>query len=200
MKKYKLTDNRQNNLYQIQALIDIPKFNVKAGDLGGWIQKESNLSHIGNAWVSDDARVYDDAWVSGDARISDNAWIYGYANVYGDAWVSGDANVYGNAFVFDKARIYNDAWVSGDARVFDNAWIFGGHLTNPLIIIKGTKSQVHLCDKDAIKIGCEVHSINKWLINYEEIGLYNRFTQSEIEEYKAYIHFIADHISKINFV
>ena len=37
---------------------------AKTGDLGGFIEKEDNLS--GNAWVSDNARV------SGDARVSGN--------------------------------------------------------------------------------------------------------------------------------
>lgn len=31
---------------------------VKAGDIGGWIEKEENLSHDGSAWVYGDAEVY----------------------------------------------------------------------------------------------------------------------------------------------
>ena len=54
---------------------------VKAGDLGGWIEKEENLSQEGDAWVCGDARVYGNAWVYGNARV------YGDARVCGDAWV-----------------------------------------------------------------------------------------------------------------
>ena len=36
--------------------------NVKKGDLGGWIEKEDNLSQEGDCWV------FGDAWVYGDAR------------------------------------------------------------------------------------------------------------------------------------
>ena len=65
---------------------------VVRGELGGWIEKESNLS--GNAWVSGDAEVYGDAWVSGNARV------YGNAEVYGDARVksSEDYCVYKNTW------------------------------------------------------------------------------------------------------
>ena len=56
---------------------------VTAGEIGGWIESEKNLSVSGNAWVSDDAqvygnaRVYGNAWVSGNAQVSGNAWVYG---------------------------------------------------------------------------------------------------------------------------
>ena len=82
-------------LFQIKCTRRIKYAEV--GDLGGYIEKEDNLS--GDAWVSGDAQVYGDAWVSGDARVYGDAQVYGNAQVYGDARVSGDA------------------WVSGDARV-----------------------------------------------------------------------------------
>lgn len=57
MKKFKLTsefivDISGVKLFRIKALIEFG--NVKAGDLGGYIEKEENLSHMGNAWVSGD--------------------------------------------------------------------------------------------------------------------------------------------------
>lgn len=70
MKKYELTEKSINlnfsnrTLYQIRALKDFN--NVKAGDFGGYIEDESNLSQDGNCWVSDSAKVYG------------NAKIYGY--------------------------------------------------------------------------------------------------------------------------
>ena len=112
MKKFELTSEFVTNifgtkLFRIKALIEFG--NVKAGDLGGYIEKEDNLEHSGDAWVSGNARVYGDAWVSGNARV------YGNAEVYGNAWVYGNAEVSGNA------RVYGDACVSGNARVYGNA-------------------------------------------------------------------------------
>ena len=81
--KYKLTKTTKEaygiKLYQIEALKDFS--DVSKGDNGGWVEKENNLSQddncwvSGDAWVSDDARVYGDAWVSGDARVSGDAWV-----------------------------------------------------------------------------------------------------------------------------
>ena len=93
MKKFKLTsefivDISGVKLFRIKALIEFG--NVKAGDLGGYIEKEENLSHMGNAWVSGNAQVSGDAQVFGDARVSGNAWVSG------DAWVSGNAQVSGD--------------------------------------------------------------------------------------------------------
>lgn len=88
MKKFELTSEFITNifgtkLFRIKALIEFG--NVKAGELGGFVEKEENLNHEGNAWVYGNAEVY------GNARV------YGNASVYGDARVCGDARVYGNA-------------------------------------------------------------------------------------------------------
>ena len=66
-------------LFRIKALISFGS--VEAGELGGYVAKEGNLSHEGNAWVYDNARVY------GNARVSDNAWVYGDARVFDNARV-----------------------------------------------------------------------------------------------------------------
>jgi len=96
--KYKLTENTKIiddiKLYQIKALKDFDF--IKAGDLGGWIEKVSNLSQDGNCWVSGDARVFGNAWVYGNAEVFDNAWVFGNARVNGDAKVYGNARVFGN--------------------------------------------------------------------------------------------------------
>ena len=128
MKKFKLTsefivDISGVKLFRIKALIEFG--NVKAGDLGGYIEKEENLSHMGNAWVSGNAQVSGDAQVFGDARVSGNAQVSGDAQVFGDAQVSGDARVFGDAQVFGNARVSGNAWVSGNAQVSGDARVFG---------------------------------------------------------------------------
>lgn len=106
MKKFELTAEFVTNvfgkkLFRIKALVAFG--NVEKGELGGFIEKEDNLSHDGDAWVYGNAQVFGDAQVYGNAQVSGNA------RVSGDAWVSGDARVSGNA------------WVSGNARVYGNA-------------------------------------------------------------------------------
>lgn len=114
-------------LYRIKALKD---FNdVEAGDYGGYIEKEENLSHDGNAWVYNDAEVYGDARVYDNAKVYNGAKVYDNAEVYGDAGIYDNAEIYENAKVYDNAEICDDAWVYGDAevhgnaRVYCNAWV-----------------------------------------------------------------------------
>lgn len=138
VKKFELIKNDYisldgHTLYRTRALIDFGE--VKTGDLGGYIEKEENLSQEGNAWVYDkacvfgnakicrDAEVFDNAWVYDDAYISDNARVYGNAKVYGDAYVCD------NAWVFDNAKVYGEAIVRScvydNAKVYGNAYVFG---------------------------------------------------------------------------
>ena len=67
-KKYELTNETINIdehvLHRIKALRNIPEFGVNIGDLGGFIEKEENLSHEGACWVSGNARVYQNGTVS----------------------------------------------------------------------------------------------------------------------------------------
>ena len=83
MKKFELTTEFITNafgkkLFRIKALVEFG--DVKAGELGGYVEKEGNVSQADNAWVYGDARVYGDAWVSGNARVSGDAWVYGDAD------------------------------------------------------------------------------------------------------------------------
>ena len=55
-----------HTLYRIRALKNFGT--VKAGDIGGYIEKEENLSHEGTCWVYDNARVCGDAKIN---KISD---------------------------------------------------------------------------------------------------------------------------------
>ena len=93
-KKFELTTDTKmflgRKLFRIKALISFG--NVKSGDLGGYVEKESNLSHDNNAWISDNARVCDDARVYGDAQVSGDAWICGNARIFGNARVFGNAD------------------------------------------------------------------------------------------------------------
>lgn len=78
MKKYELTEETftvfGKTLYRIRAVRDFGS--VKTGEFGGYIEKEENLSHFGDAWVYGNAKVY------GEARVSGNAWVYGNAEVF----------------------------------------------------------------------------------------------------------------------
>ena len=143
MKKYEFTGETKEicfwpktvTLHRIRAIRDFR--GVKAGDLGGWIEKEDNLSHEGDCWVYDDAKVFDNTVVRDYAKVFDNAVVCNdalvrdYAIVCGDAIVrqnaivKGDAAVYGNAIIRDCAIVRVNAVVCNDALVRDRAVVRG---------------------------------------------------------------------------
>ena len=82
-------------LFRIKALVSFG--DVEKGEFGGYVQKEENLSHSGDAWVYGNAKVY------GDALVSGNAWVYGDAEVSGNAWVS----------KLDDHIVFKNTWSSG---------------------------------------------------------------------------------------
>ncbi len=129
IKKYELIDEIKvighKVLHRIRALIDIPRYRVDAGDLGGFIEGESNLSHDGDCWIGNNACAYDNAQIYGNARISDNARVYGNACVYSNAHVYGKARIYDYACVAGKARVYDNALIYGNTCIFGNACIYG---------------------------------------------------------------------------
>ena len=141
MKKYELDMNDTvqtdcgKTLYRIIALHNFS--DVLAGEKGGYVQSEANLSQISDCWVYSvaqvygNARVYGDAFVSGSTKVYENAQVFGSAEVYenaqvfGNARVCGDAQVFGNAEVYENALVYENARVFGDAKVYENALVSG---------------------------------------------------------------------------
>ena len=80
-KKFELTDNFVINafgikLFQIKCTKSFKYANE--GDLGGYVEKEDNLSQSGDAWVSGNARVSGDAQVYGNARVENNHMHCGF--------------------------------------------------------------------------------------------------------------------------
>ena len=161
-KKYELTNEsitlgNGTKLYRIRALRDFG--DVKAGEIGGYVQGENNLSQEGDAWVYGNAEVCGDAQVCGDARV------------YGDAWVSGNARVYGDA------EVYGNAEVCGDAQVKTNddlcIFTYFGSGNRPTTAFKTKDGGIN------VKCGCfqgtlqqfrekvkETHGTNDYAVEY----------------------------------
>lgn len=118
MKKYELTANFKIDasgikMYQIKALKDFG--DVKKGDLGGYIEREENLSQDGNSWVA------------GSALVSGSAKVSGSALICGSVLISGSAKILGNARISWCAKICNNAdyaIIQGFGREFRNTTFF----------------------------------------------------------------------------
>lgn len=133
---------------QIRALQDFG--DVKAGDLGGYVESEANLSHTGECWVyegsiaccdavvRDDAVLKEGAVMGQTAQLRDAAEVSGNVTMKGSAVVSGHASVScggmlsgdriglsGHAVVTEDARVTGEVTVCGNAKVCGNSRVEG---------------------------------------------------------------------------
>lgn len=127
--KYELFEEPEDGLYRIRALRDFGR--VKKGDIGGRIVSEECLSHLGECWVYDNARIYrncvlkDNAVIGDSAVIINGGTVHGNAKICGNAMVSDKAEVYGNATILSNSLITHNAHVYGNATVRDSSSVSG---------------------------------------------------------------------------
>ena len=101
-KKYEITDIAHETypfLHRIRALRDIGE-NVKAGDLGGFVEGEHNLE----TELSDSAWIFDDAIACGSAYVNQDSSLHNTARAEDDAYLRG-AVMCGNAYASGFAQI-----------------------------------------------------------------------------------------------
>lgn len=129
LRKYELTPEMDPNagqpLYRIRALRDIPAYGVKAGDLGGFVESEANLSHEGDCWIADNAAVFEKARITANALVKDHARVSGRARIRGGAQVTECAAVCGDVEAFGACKIGCNSMLSGSVMVFDHAIVEG---------------------------------------------------------------------------
>ncbi len=107
--KYEITDIAHKKypfLHRIRALRDIGT-EVKTGDMGGFVESESNLSF----------------------ETEDEAWIFDDAIAAGDGYVDRDSCLRENAVVCGRAYVSCGTEMSGSSRAEDDAYIRGAKLT-----------------------------------------------------------------------
>lgn len=126
-KKYKLTNEHIMvngiKLYRIKALRDFP--GVGEGIVGGFVESEDNLSHMGSSWVYDNAMVLGNAHVSDDAIICGKALVCDASGVGGHAAICDKAKICNNAKIFGRAIIIRNSVVSDYARISGSFWLSG---------------------------------------------------------------------------
>ena len=163
-KKYEITKESKivdgHTLYRIRALANFtvgPENDIEVykGDLGGWIEKASNLSQKGNCWIANEAMAYGNSTVKDDALMTNNAKIYDNAELSAKAFAGGNVEIFGNAIVgdvglhiygsnpfapplsttpclYDNVKVFDNAvvtgnWnsISGNTNIYENARIIG---------------------------------------------------------------------------
>lgn len=120
--KYKLTDetivHEGHVLHRIQALKDIEEIDVRAGDFGGYVETENNLSHRGNCWIFHNAKIYDCGMVLDNAQVIYSASVYDHAIIDKNAVIGDYAKVHGGCYISQYATIYDYAEIKGNACIY----------------------------------------------------------------------------------
>lgn len=107
--KYEITDIPHEQypfLHRIRALRDMGA-EVRAGDLGGFVESESNLSF----------------------EPGDDAWIFDNAIACNNAYVDKGSCLRGEAVACDNAYVSHGSVMTGHSRAEDNAYIRGAVLS-----------------------------------------------------------------------
>ena len=122
-KKYELTSETKvmpsgETVYRIRALrsFDTTHKPVQAGDLGGWVASEANLSHEGNCWLFDEATGYQNSKRTGDSvgydrsQQSDNSRQFGNSQQYGNSRQYGYSRQSGHSQQSGNSQQYGNSW------------------------------------------------------------------------------------------
>ena len=132
-KKYILTDDtivyQGVTLHRIKAVKDIN--GVSKDTLGGYIEKESNLSHEGNCWVDCDSKVL------GGVQIQDSARIY-------------NSIIYGSILIKDGSLIM-DSSIKGSGYITENSNIEQSNILG-VIIIKNSSINKSKCSDSSLTV------------------------------------------------
>ena len=127
--KYQITDIEHPEypfLHRIRALREINNI-VSAGDLGGYVESEKNLSY----------------------EPGDTAWIYDDAICCGEAYVSRHSELHNCAIACDNAYITNSAVMLEASRAEDDSYLSCATLTDHACISGMSMVQSIPDDRDA---------------------------------------------------
>jgi hypothetical protein len=105
-KKFVLTGETKQfygtTLHRIKAVKTFG--NVKAGTVGGFVEREENLSQKGTCFIFDNGKAYDQAQVRGDVIVKDRARVFGRVVVDGGIKLTGRAALGGDIAIIGKAQ------------------------------------------------------------------------------------------------
>ena len=124
-KKYEILMEEKNTirwkghtLHRIKALRDFG--DVRKGELGGFIEKEYNLSHEGNCWIYNNAKAMD------NSRLYDNSAMYDYSEI------SGNSEMHDSSMMYDSSEMNDNSKMYGKSEIHDNSTMYGNSEINDI--------------------------------------------------------------------
>ena len=124
-KKYVLTnitmDFMGRTLYRIKALKDFA--DIKAGELGGWVQTEDNLSQEGNCWIYDNGKCMDNARIYTNSIMCDNSLMYGNSMMFDYSRMFDYSIMCDNSVMHDHSVMLDNSIMRGESVMNNNGFL-----------------------------------------------------------------------------
>ena len=162
--KYKLIelDCAENKWYRIVYLKNVYSPNGKllaaAGELGGIVENEKNLSQKGSCVVLNDAIILGEKTrVCQDAIVKDGALVSGGSTIAGDAKVLGNAVVSGKSILTDNATATGYAKIANKSILLDNACVDENATIDHAFVLWNSRVYGNAVVKAKSKIGGIAH-------------------------------------------
>ena len=187
-KKYELTKETMCfdgvTLHRIQALKDFP--GVEAGELGGWVESEKNLSQTGNCWIARKAKAYENAEIRNNAGLTGEAIACGNSTICDNTFVTNEAVISGFTYLHDNVVIYGKSVIDGEAVLHGNVGVIDAKIIdakicdNVVIDSASVIGRVKLSGKAYISNGAIVHKTDDFIVfkNFWSSGRYFTWTRS----------------------
>lgn len=188
-KKYKLTKETMCfdgvTLHRIQALKDFG--NVDAGELGGWVESEKNLSQSGDCWIAMEAKAYGGAEIGDNAILTRKAIACGNSTICNDTLVSDESIIRGFTYLYGNVEVYGKSVIDGDARLHGNVKVIGAKVIDAevydrVIICDGAYvyGRIKIDGTAYISNGAEVCKTDDYIVfkNFWSSGRYFTWTRS----------------------
>ena len=178
--KYELLKNEPlycgtHTLYKIKALKDFA--DVKKGDVGGYVEYESNLSQEGDCWIYDEAVVAGKSIVKEDATVRDSAVVVD-SNIYGRAIVQQsseiiDSDIYGRANIAYKTSGNPKQRIVIECKKICRGFYINELMIRALVMDGLTKKQIadflRICTRTVLRT-MDKYSIDRKLLVWETNG------------------------------
>lgn len=104
--KYEMLEIEGEPYYRIRALRDIPAYNVKKGDIGGYVESEGNLANYGDGWIEEGSSSTGNAFVQfgylcGKSELKDDAVLS--MGTVKKSIISGNSHIKSDCFILNSS-------------------------------------------------------------------------------------------------
>jgi len=197
---YRLTNNKKFRYgiqyFQIQRVSD--------GQLGGWIESESNLAQDGS-WIDETSYVWGDSLISGVSNINSNSIVYNQSKVRNQSKVT-NSRICSNCHI-NKSTIYNSKLLNSTVTKSNIHYleICNGFIEKAGIYNSEAKErkdcysfEIKLEDnkisvnKEEVQVVCETFNEKAWLKNIVEIVKKHGCFEDEIELYQSVLKILVN--------